>query len=661
LQFYSRGDHIELSNLVYSVAVDNNGNKWFGGQPGRLTKFDGTTFTLYDSSNSPIKPSALVMAICQDKIGNLWIGGNGVGLLKFDGINWTHFTTTNSGLPHDYVKSIAIDSNNVKWIGTYGGGVAEYNDTNWIVHNPTWRWVEEVTVDNNGTIWAALYGAGLGKFNGTNWTLYSSGNSPLPNNYLLAVYPDAEGNIWAGLSRYAGLVRFNGSDWYFFDSTNSNISSYSITALCLDNNGKIIAGSQDGIYKSAGNDFELIQISDTPWLMRYINSLQYNNLTGELWIGGDYALFKFNGNSWSKWDTSNSPIPNLSIKNLLLDRQNKLWIATAGGITVLNGAEWTNYNTSNSGLPSNNVRHITEDSDGKKWISTAAGIAVFDGNVWDVFNTSNTPLPGNNINQTAIHGDIKWFALFGGLVKYDGTNWTVYDSSNSALMSDDVYRVAVQSDDKVWAGTRYNGLTCFTEDGSFTYTKQNSELLGNEIKSLTVDGDTLWIGVNGLNILHEDNWQQITTYNSPLNGGLINDIIVDDSGNKWIGNWTGHWGADLAFYSNNIFTGLDQLNSPVPIENSILYQNYPNPFNPSTIIKFSVPSNSPCKVILSIYDILGNKIAELVNEEKPAGEYNVEWDASNFSSGVYFYRLQVIPIGRQAGEFISTKKLLLMK
>jgi photosystem II stability/assembly factor-like uncharacterized protein len=83
-----------------------------------------------------------------------------------------------------------------------------------------------------------------------------------------------------------------------------------------------------------------------------------------------------------------------------------------------------------------------------------------------------------------------------------------------------------------------------------------------------------------------------------------------------------------------------------------LFNNYPNPFNPVTKIIYKIPETG--KIKLSIFDILGNEIAVLVNEEKGAGEYQVEWNASGFSSGVYFYRLT-------AGEFSSAKKLLLMK
>ena len=91
-----------------------------------------------------------------------------------------------------------------------------------------------------------------------------------------------------------------------------------------------------------------------------------------------------------------------------------------------------------------------------------------------------------------------------------------------------------------------------------------------------------------------------------------------------------------------------------------LLQNYPNPFNPSTAIKYQVPKTS--LVTLTIFDLLGREVTFLVNEEKPAGEYNVQWNASNMPSGIYFYRLQARQTsGGQAGTFIETKKVILLK
>jgi hypothetical protein len=83
-----------------------------------------------------------------------------------------------------------------------------------------------------------------------------------------------------------------------------------------------------------------------------------------------------------------------------------------------------------------------------------------------------------------------------------------------------------------------------------------------------------------------------------------------------------------------------------------LSQNYPNPFNPSTIINYQLPINS--FVTLKVYDVLGNEVETLIDEEKSAGEYEIEFRASELGSGVYFYTLR-------AGEFVQCKKMLLLK
>jgi len=88
------------------------------------------------------------------------------------------------------------------------------------------------------------------------------------------------------------------------------------------------------------------------------------------------------------------------------------------------------------------------------------------------------------------------------------------------------------------------------------------------------------------------------------------------------------------------------------LKTSVLFQNFPNPFNPTTYIEFRTANSG--FVTLKIYDVLGREIAVAVNEEKPAGEYKVEFNGSGLSSGVYFYRIQ-------AGNFTDTKKFILLK
>jgi subtilisin family serine protease len=101
----------------------------------------------------------------------------------------------------------------------------------------------------------------------------------------------------------------------------------------------------------------------------------------------------------------------------------------------------------------------------------------------------------------------------------------------------------------------------------------------------------------------------------------------------------------------NTITGVAQTASSIP-NRFELYQNYPNPFNPSTTIRYDLPKQSRLKIV--VYDILGREVATLVNEEKRAGSYTINFNASELASGVYFYQLQT-------GEYSATKKLLLLK
>jgi hypothetical protein len=106
----------------------------------------------------------------------------------------------------------------------------------------------------------------------------------------------------------------------------------------------------------------------------------------------------------------------------------------------------------------------------------------------------------------------------------------------------------------------------------------------------------------------------------------------------------------LRWLSENVLVNVDDAYT-VPLQFA-LEQNYPNPFNPVTKISFSIPEKS--MTTLKIYDILGNEVAVLLSEEKPAGQYEVEFDASKLSSGVYLYKLQ-------SNSLVQTRKMILLK
>jgi hypothetical protein len=149
----------------------------------------------------------------------------------------------------------------------------------------------------------------------------------------------------------------------------------------------------------------------------------------------------------------------------------------------------------------------------------------------------------------------------------------------------------------------------------------------------------------------------IGSFSGSTNPGTIKPSSTNTSGSltfRFVSNGNGlasGWGAVVKSTQGVTDVEEDQGNTVIP---SIfaLEQNYPNPFNPTTTINFDVPNAS--NVILKVYDVLGNEITTLVNEELSPGSYEATFDGSGLSSGVYFYRMQ-------AGDFVEIRKLVLQK
>jgi hypothetical protein len=132
------------------------------------------------------------------------------------------------------------------------------------------------------------------------------------------------------------------------------------------------------------------------------------------------------------------------------------------------------------------------------------------------------------------------------------------------------------------------------------------------------------------------------TYTYDVNNNMIKAIWQLWDGSNWVNS-----GRTLYSYiptDVNEFTG--------EVNTYSLSNNYPNPFNPSTKIEFQIPELS--FVSLKVYDVLGNEVATLVNEEKTVGNHTVEFNAANLPSGIYFYQINT-------GDFVQTKKMVLLK
>jgi|GEM_PF-2943519 len=177
-----------------------------------------------------------------------------------------------------------------------------------------------------------------------------------------------------------------------------------------------------------------------------------------------------------------------------------------------------------------------------------------------------------------------------------------------------------------------------------------------DCKYLAIIADPFILSSGGIHIFSINENMLYDIFQPESYYGVIDNLQWFDNKNIMYINRTTN---TLNIYDlSSVVSVKDETNSNNLPDDYILEQNYPNPFNPSTKIKYSIPRStefySVPQTTLKVYDLLGKEVATLVNEEQKAGNYEVNFDAKNLSSGIYFYRLQ-------SGSFSQTKKLLLLK
>ncbi len=241
-----------------------------------------------------------------------------------------------------------------------------------------------------------------------------------------------------------------------------------------------------------------------------------------------------------------------------------------------------------------------------------------------------------------------------------GSNWSV-NSFPETKMLNDVQLLA--------SGTGFiigdSALIRRTTDFGNAWNILPQSVMTNFINLQFIDNNTGWI-IGSISYSNPSHYRLFYTSNSGTN--LIQIISLDSfdvKGMSFINMLTGYVCGDSGVVlktTNGGLTFVDPVSSNTP-NGFQLMQNYPNPFNPSTKIKFSLPSPSKggaMDVNLVIYDVLGRKIANLIpplrggKEGLSSGTYEVEWDGTNYPSGVYFYKLTT-------ADFSETKKMVLIK
>jgi hypothetical protein len=343
-----------------------------------------------------------------------------------------------------------------------------------------------------------------------------------------------------------------------------------------------------------------------------------------------------------------------------VDRQDNIWAYINDKLYKYDGFAWGAIDI--PGLPGGYKYSDLAIDDQYLWLSNYesggynnTGVHRFklSDSTWTLFNSTNSGYPQSPLNGTIfLKGDSTFIGTDKGLVMvYNNTASVILDTLNSSLGTQALYCFFIDSQENKWLGTYDLGLVKWISDSTFAiYDTSNSNLPNNFVNAIDEDSQgRLWIATdNGFACLENDS---IISYSNLTDESII-AIKVDAQDNVWMGEaGTGR----LLFFDGNSLnnvTGIDIGNSNLLPDNFLLFQNFPNPFNPSTIIRYQIPDAG--FVTLKVYDVLGYEVTTLVNEFKPAGSYELDFDGSNYASGVYFYKIR-------AEQFSAVKKMILIK
>ena len=564
-EVYNRYNSGLTDTKIWDLFFDSSGNLWIvgGGLFGcSVCRYDGTNWTDFDD---PAFPDRRAYCVEEDDLGNIWIGTAG-GLLKYDGNSFTLLNTNNSPLPSVHVHDLIYHEGKL-WMGLFGG-VACKEDTLWkhwdfddsrLLHS-----VRSLALDSEGYIWAGTH-EGLTKFDGTSWQEDTSS----PVNSIWRLYFDDNGDYWVGsyVGTYGlnkGLYRKHDDQWKYYKTSTNDLPTDQINCVCTYENIRWF-GTSYGLVKYDGRNWMCYDENNSGLPYSYIQDITFDD-SGNLWISaiGPYttnespygSLIKFDGTTWDSIDLSNSGLNSTYIHSITSSPLGMIWIGTNAGAACYNNGSWTTFTTWNSEILDNWVYDVCP-LETEIWFGTYYGLSKFNGYGWNNITYEDSILPHPTVYNIEKSDNKLWVETKEGLAAYDGNEWEVFTSSNSILPEKYYYSLHVFNDD-VWVGTG-KGLFRYHDGNWSKYYTGNSNILGNIITGIASDSyNNIWItcidqGISVYNdsiVISENkeisiplNCKLQQNYPNPFNGATriqyaltersdVNFVIYDITGRK---------------------------------------------------------------------------------------------------------------------------------
>ncbi len=541
---------------------------------------------------------ASVSDIAVSHTGDLFAGSIGIWRSTDDGDTWNRVPLDNY-----YIYTIAVDSLNNIYAGTYGSGVFRSTDngTTWDQVNSGLNdsYIVSIAINTSGIVFAGTRGGGIYRTTnqGANWMAINNGLTIL---FVSALATHPQGFVFAGGFDGAGVFRTtdSGVQW---NQANVGLRNTEVDALVATPSGTVFAGIYGGVFRTSNRGENWVQVN-AGLTDVWIHSLAANS--AEHLFAGSHDHGVFLSTDWGKtWVARGLSVQR--IFGLAVDKYDDIYAATefqfGGGVfkSSDNGITWSQLYT---------------DVSGHHAIAINSRGYLFSSSYWRIFRSTD-----------------------------HGSTWTqAFDSYPFPIPA-----LAVDPHDHIFAATRGQGVLRSSDDGN-TWQPINSGLTDTSFSCIVIHRTAgLFVGANGGGVFRSTNdgvnW-------TPINNGLstrdITSLCIDSSDILYAGTLNGG-----VFRTATPITSVDSDTHGHPIWFA-LSQNHPNPFNGATTIEYVLSWKT--KVELKIYSILGQELRTLLKEEQEEGMHRVGFDAAQFPSGVYFYRL-ITP------EFVATKKMLLIR
>ncbi len=629
----------------------------------------------------------LDMIFCNE---NLLLSTNSSGVYKFNSSDssWSQF---NFGLPaYELILTFSADQSGTIYAGTEYGKLYKLpeagNSWQLVYASDTISNISELHIDSsafyllcNDYMFPLFGGLFKSTNQGANWT--KIGPEEIHNG-CSSFATDSQGYIYFSHNNTILSSSDSGQNWYTaepFGGLEHNcqdilsIEGSNLFALITnvysgspDDNERLITSSDHGV---TWQDLELYGFD--------LWDIEYDKINNIIYIGTSKGVFKSNNLGYD-WIDINSNLDKVWINNLITDINGNIYVSTEVGIFRLFKSSFEWEFLYNGILPFANVAHF----DSILYAYNGKGLFTYNEltNIWDF-----KYMFGAYDFDRDVFGNLYMLGHSNVMKSTDaGTIWLSMVFSNQSFNSfkclkDSLILIASNS-----------GIVRSTNSGNSWLSVE----VNYGIDELFYNGDSLVIAVNNLYCARSLDlgltWEELVL--PDLIRYSIYDVIFPSYNEVYAVATFDYLGysAPIILFSNDFGFSWSKINSPgvllfinySEVDSTVysgfraslykstftptdifetisseytemtLIQNYPNPFNPITKINYSINKNE--FVSIKVFDVLGKEVTTLMNEEKPSGNYEVYFNASNLASGIYYYQLR-------AGEFVETKKMILLK